>query len=96
MIKIQEPSRPWEIIHLDWTNCLPPGGDRSYNAFLVTFYRFIKTQISFPCYKDDTAMDTALVIWNRATSWTVILTSIISVRAPKFTSELSPGRILRQ
>ncbi|MBW0572591.1 hypothetical protein O181_112306 [Austropuccinia psidii MF-1] len=35
MIKIQEPSRPWEIVHMDWVTGLPPGGDRSYNSFLV-------------------------------------------------------------
>ncbi|MBW0490102.1 hypothetical protein O181_029817 [Austropuccinia psidii MF-1] len=31
MIKIQEPRRPWEIVHMDWVTGLPPGGDRSYN-----------------------------------------------------------------
>ncbi|MBW0508060.1 hypothetical protein O181_047775 [Austropuccinia psidii MF-1] len=35
MIKIQEPSRPWEIVHMDWVTGLLPGGDRSYNASLV-------------------------------------------------------------
>ncbi|MBW0516165.1 hypothetical protein O181_055880 [Austropuccinia psidii MF-1] len=35
MIKIQEPSRPCEILHTDWVAGLPPGGDRSYNACLV-------------------------------------------------------------
>ncbi|MBW0521876.1 hypothetical protein O181_061591 [Austropuccinia psidii MF-1] len=29
MIKIQEPSRPWEIVHMDWVTGLPPGGDKS-------------------------------------------------------------------
>ncbi|MBW0585282.1 hypothetical protein O181_124997 [Austropuccinia psidii MF-1] len=28
MITIQEPSRPWEIVHMDWVTGLPPGGDR--------------------------------------------------------------------
>ncbi|MBW0587969.1 hypothetical protein O181_127684 [Austropuccinia psidii MF-1] len=32
MIKIQEPSRPWEIFHMDWVPGLPPGGDRIYNS----------------------------------------------------------------
>ncbi|MBW0579002.1 hypothetical protein O181_118717 [Austropuccinia psidii MF-1] len=26
MIKSQEPSRPWEIVHMDWVTGLPPGG----------------------------------------------------------------------
>ncbi|MBW0519695.1 hypothetical protein O181_059410, partial [Austropuccinia psidii MF-1] len=33
-------------------------------------------------------MDTALLIWNRAVSWTGIFTNIISDRDPKFTSAL--------
>ncbi|MBW0573617.1 hypothetical protein O181_113332 [Austropuccinia psidii MF-1] len=62
VMKIQEPSRPWEIVHMDWVNGLPPGGDRSYNAFLVIVDRFSKTPIFLPCHKDDTAMDTAVLI----------------------------------
>ncbi|MBW0590628.1 hypothetical protein O181_130343 [Austropuccinia psidii MF-1] len=41
MIKIQEPSRPWEIVHMDWVTGLPPGGDRSYNACLVIVDTFM-------------------------------------------------------
>ncbi|MBW0520475.1 hypothetical protein O181_060190 [Austropuccinia psidii MF-1] len=65
MIKIQEPRKTWEIVHMDWVTVLPPGGDRSYNAFLVIFDRFIKTPIFLPSHKDDTATNTALLIWNR-------------------------------
>ncbi|MBW0557412.1 hypothetical protein O181_097127 [Austropuccinia psidii MF-1] len=88
MIKIQEPSRPWEIIHMDWVTGLPPGCDRSYNDFLVIVDRFSKTPIFLPCHKDDTAMDTAPLIWNRLISWTGIFKNIISDRDPKFTSAL--------
>ncbi|MBW0563027.1 hypothetical protein O181_102742 [Austropuccinia psidii MF-1] len=35
IIKIQEPSRPWEAIHMDWVTGLSPEGDRSYNPCLV-------------------------------------------------------------
>ncbi|MBW0559243.1 hypothetical protein O181_098958 [Austropuccinia psidii MF-1] len=88
MIKIQEPNRPWEIVHMDWVTGLPPAGERSYNACLVTVDRFSKTPIFLPCHKDDTSMDTALLIWNRVISWTGIFTNIISDRDPKFTSVL--------
>ncbi|MBW0574512.1 hypothetical protein O181_114227 [Austropuccinia psidii MF-1] len=88
MIKIQEPSRPWEIVCMDWVTGLPPGGDRGYNACLVIVDRFSKTLIFLPCQKDDTAMDTALLIWNIVVSWTGIFTNIISDRDPKFTSAL--------
>ncbi|MBW0528294.1 hypothetical protein O181_068009 [Austropuccinia psidii MF-1] len=88
MIKIQEPSRPWGIVHMDWVSGLPPGGDRSYNACLVILDRFSKTPIFLPCHKDNTAMDTTILIWNRVVSWTGIVTNIISDRDPKFTPAL--------
>ncbi|MBW0583265.1 hypothetical protein O181_122980 [Austropuccinia psidii MF-1] len=88
MIKIQEPRRPWEIFHMHWGAGLPPGGDRIYNACLVIVDRFSRTPIFLPCHKDDTAMDTALLIWNRVISWTGRFTNIISDRDPKFTSAL--------
>ncbi|MBW0568919.1 hypothetical protein O181_108634 [Austropuccinia psidii MF-1] len=88
MMKIQGPSILWEIVHMDWATGLPPGGNRSYNSFLVIADRFSKTPIFSPCHNDDTAMDTALLIWNRVVSWTGIFTNIISERDPKFTSAL--------
>ncbi|MBW0542175.1 hypothetical protein O181_081890 [Austropuccinia psidii MF-1] len=88
MIKIQEPSRHWQILYMDWVTGPPPGGDRSYNACLVIVDSFGKTPIFLPCHKDDTAMDTALLICNRVISWTGIFTNIISERDPKFTSAL--------
>ncbi|MBW0537497.1 hypothetical protein O181_077212 [Austropuccinia psidii MF-1] len=78
MIEIQEPSRPWEVVHMDWVTGLPPGGDRSYKGCLVIVDRFSRTPIFLPCHKDDTSMDTALLIWNRVVSWTGILTNIIT------------------
>ncbi|MBW0515413.1 hypothetical protein O181_055128 [Austropuccinia psidii MF-1] len=65
MMKIEEPSRRWEIFHMDWETGLPPGGHRSYNLFLVIFDTFSKTPIFFPSHKDDTDMDTALLTCNR-------------------------------
>ncbi|MBW0573461.1 hypothetical protein O181_113176 [Austropuccinia psidii MF-1] len=88
MIHIQEPSTPWEMAHMDWVITLPPGVDKSYNACLVIVDRYIKTPILLPCHKDDTAMDTALLIWNRVISHTGIFENIISDRDPKFTSAL--------
>ncbi|MBW0589304.1 hypothetical protein O181_129019, partial [Austropuccinia psidii MF-1] len=57
-----------------------------YGAMIVD--RFSKTPIFSPCHKDDTSMDTALLIWNRVVSWTIIFTNIVSDRDPKFTSAL--------
>ncbi|MBW0559556.1 hypothetical protein O181_099271 [Austropuccinia psidii MF-1] len=85
MIKIQEPIRPWEIVHMDWVTGLPPGGERSYNSCLIIVDRFRRTSILLPCHKDDKAMDTALLIWNRVVSWTGIFTNLISDGDHKFT-----------
>ncbi|MBW0552460.1 hypothetical protein O181_092175 [Austropuccinia psidii MF-1] len=88
MMKIQEPSRPWKIVNMDWVAIIPPGSDRRYNAFPVIVDRYSKTSIFLTCHKDDTDMDTALLIWNRVVSCTGIFTNIISDRDPKFTSTL--------
>ncbi|MBW0482290.1 hypothetical protein O181_022005 [Austropuccinia psidii MF-1] len=53
------------------------------------FDRLSKTEILFPCYKDDTAIDTHLPIWNRVVSWIGIFTEIVSYRDAKFTPALS-------
>ncbi|MBW0580082.1 hypothetical protein O181_119797, partial [Austropuccinia psidii MF-1] len=73
---------------MDWVTGLPLGGDRSYNACLVILDRFSKAPIFLPCHKNDTAMDTAILKWNRVVSWTGIFTNVISDRDPKFTSAL--------
>ncbi|MBW0592161.1 hypothetical protein O181_131876, partial [Austropuccinia psidii MF-1] len=88
MIQIQEPKSPWEIVHMDWVTALPPGGDRSYNACLVLVDRYSKTPMFLPCHKDETAMDTAIMIWNKVISHTGLFQNIISDRDPKFTSAL--------
>ncbi|MBW0470389.1 hypothetical protein O181_010104 [Austropuccinia psidii MF-1] len=41
-----------------------------------------------PCHEDDTAMDTAIMIWIGVISHTGLLQNIISDREPKFTSAL--------
>ncbi|MBW0486536.1 hypothetical protein O181_026251 [Austropuccinia psidii MF-1] len=88
IIKIKEPRKPWEIVHMDWVTGLPPGVARSYNSCLVSFDRFSNTSIFLPRHKYDTAMDTGLLIWKRVISWTVIFTNIIGDRDLKFTSAL--------
>ncbi|MBW0463531.1 hypothetical protein O181_003246 [Austropuccinia psidii MF-1] len=88
MIQIQEPTSPWEIVHIDWVIALPPGGDRSYDALLVLADRYRKTPMFLPLYKDDTAMDTAIMIWNKAICHRGSLQNIMSDRNPKITSAL--------
>ncbi|MBW0579966.1 hypothetical protein O181_119681 [Austropuccinia psidii MF-1] len=86
MIHIQEPSTPWEVAHMDCVTALPPRGDKGYNACLIIVDRYRKTPIFLTCHKDDTAMDTALLIWNRVISHTGLFENIISDKDPKCTS----------
>ncbi|MBW0501647.1 hypothetical protein O181_041362 [Austropuccinia psidii MF-1] len=71
-----------------WVIDLPPSGEKGYNECLVIVDRYSKTPIFLPCHKDDTAMDTALLIWNRIISHTGLFKNIISDRDPRFTSAL--------
>ncbi|MBW0542053.1 hypothetical protein O181_081768 [Austropuccinia psidii MF-1] len=73
---------------MDWVTELPPSGDKSYNGCLVIVDKYRKTPIFLPCHKDDTAMDTALLLWSRVISNTGLFKNIISYRDPKFTSAL--------
>ncbi|MBW0564708.1 hypothetical protein O181_104423 [Austropuccinia psidii MF-1] len=73
---------------MDWVTTLPPSDDKSYNACLVNVDRYSKNSIFLPCHKDDTSMDTALLIWSRVISHTWLFKNIISDRDPKFTSAL--------
>ncbi|MBW0552599.1 hypothetical protein O181_092314 [Austropuccinia psidii MF-1] len=73
---------------MDSVTALPPGGDKCYNACLVIVDRYSRTPIFLPCHKDDTAMDTGLLIWNRVISHTGLFKSIISNGDPKFASAL--------
>ncbi|MBW0490537.1 hypothetical protein O181_030252 [Austropuccinia psidii MF-1] len=88
MIHIQEPRNPWEVVHMYWVTSLTPGGDKSYNACLAIVDRYSKIPIFLPFHKDYTAMDTALLIWNRVISHTGLFKNIISFSDPKFTSAL--------
>ncbi|MBW0506699.1 hypothetical protein O181_046414 [Austropuccinia psidii MF-1] len=88
MIHIKEPSTPWEVVHMNWVTALLPGGDKSYNACLVIVNRYSKTPIFLPCHKCDTAMDKALLIWNRVISHTGLFKNINIDRDLKFKSAL--------
>ncbi|MBW0472437.1 hypothetical protein O181_012152 [Austropuccinia psidii MF-1] len=88
MIHIQEPNSSWEVVHMDWVTALPPSGEKSYNYCLVILDRYSKTPIFLPCHKDDTAMDTDLLLWSRVISHTGLFKNIISDRDPKFTSAI--------
>ncbi|MBW0556817.1 hypothetical protein O181_096532 [Austropuccinia psidii MF-1] len=88
MIQIQESKYPWEIVPMDWVTALPPEGDRNYNACLVLVDRYSKTPIFLQCHKDDTDIDTAIMIWNKFISHTGLFQNIISDRDQKFTSAL--------
>ncbi|MBW0462669.1 hypothetical protein O181_002384 [Austropuccinia psidii MF-1] len=73
---------------MDGVTELSPSGHRSYNSCLVIVERYRKTHIFLPYHKDYTAIDTALLVWNRAISHPGLFHNIISDRDPKFTFSL--------
>ncbi|MBW0483415.1 hypothetical protein O181_023130 [Austropuccinia psidii MF-1] len=73
----------------NWKTALPPVGDRIFHACLVLVERWRKTLMFLICHKDETAMDTAMMILNRSISHTGIFQNIISGRDAKLYSDLS-------
>ncbi|MBW0514208.1 hypothetical protein O181_053923 [Austropuccinia psidii MF-1] len=66
MIKIQEPRKPWEIVHMDGVTGLPPGGDRSYNACLMIVDRFT-LELAYKKYINSSTNQTSAILekqWN--------------------------------
>ncbi|MBW0508685.1 hypothetical protein O181_048400 [Austropuccinia psidii MF-1] len=72
---------------MDWVTGLVPGGRESLNSFLIIVDRFIKSVRCLPCHQEDTAIDTALLFWNKIISRCGVPRIFISDRDPKFTSE---------
>ncbi|MBW0561907.1 hypothetical protein O181_101622 [Austropuccinia psidii MF-1] len=63
---------------MDWVIALSSGGERSFNALLVLVDRYSKTPMVLPCNEDDTAMDTAIMRWNRVIINTGLFPNIIT------------------
>ncbi|MBW0461434.1 hypothetical protein O181_001149 [Austropuccinia psidii MF-1] len=72
---------------MDWVTGLVPGGKENFNACLIIVDRFRKSMRFLPRQKKETAMDTALLFWNKIISTYGVPKIIISDRDPKFTSE---------
>jgi hypothetical protein len=87
MQKIENPSRPWDSINMDFITELPPAGDRNYNAVLVIVDRFSRRCRFLPTHDSADAKDTALLFWRYCWSDTGMPRTIVSDRDPKFTSE---------
>ncbi|MBW0471831.1 hypothetical protein O181_011546 [Austropuccinia psidii MF-1] len=73
---------------MDWVTALPPSGYKDYSSCLVIVDRYSKTPILLPFHKDDTAMDTALLLWSRVISHKGSFKNIMSNRDPNLTSAL--------
>ncbi|MBW0509973.1 hypothetical protein O181_049688 [Austropuccinia psidii MF-1] len=71
---------------MDLVRTLTPGGDRSFNAFIVLVDKYRKNSMFFPCYEDEKTIDTVRIIWNKGISHTGLSENIRSDRDPKFTS----------
>ncbi|MBW0485610.1 hypothetical protein O181_025325 [Austropuccinia psidii MF-1] len=72
---------------MDWVTGLVPGGKESFNACLIIVDMFRKSMRCVPFHKEDTAMDTDLLLWNNIISTCGVPKIIISDRDPKLTFE---------
>ncbi|MBW0487068.1 hypothetical protein O181_026783 [Austropuccinia psidii MF-1] len=87
LLKHRRTQHPWKTINMDWVTGLVPGGKENLNSFLIIVDRFSKSMRCLPYHKEDTAMDTALLFWNKIISTCGFPKIIISDRDPKFTAE---------
>jgi hypothetical protein len=85
--RIEEPKSRWEVINMDFVTALPPGGKESFNTVLVIVDRFSSRARFLPCYKDNSALDIALIFWQQVINNVGCPKVIISNRDAKFTSE---------
>ncbi|MBW0490119.1 hypothetical protein O181_029834 [Austropuccinia psidii MF-1] len=79
----EEPKNPWETINIDWVTGPVPGGKENFNSCLIIADRFSKSMRCLPGHKEDTAMNTALLLWNNIISTCGVPKIIISDRDPK-------------
>ncbi|MBW0482272.1 hypothetical protein O181_021987 [Austropuccinia psidii MF-1] len=88
MIQIKQPNSTWEIVHMEWVTALPPGGNKSFNAFLVLVDGYSKATMFLTCKNNYISMDTAIILFKRVISLTGLFLNIISDRDPNFTAAL--------
>ncbi|MBW0501821.1 hypothetical protein O181_041536 [Austropuccinia psidii MF-1] len=72
---------------MDWVTRPVPGGKENFDSCLLIVDRYSKSVRCLPCHKEDTAMDTALLFWNKIIYTCRVPKIIISHRHPKLTSE---------
>ncbi|MBW0519257.1 hypothetical protein O181_058972 [Austropuccinia psidii MF-1] len=65
-----------------------PRRRQSFNSFLVLVDRYRKIPIVLPFHRDDTALETAIIICNKAISHTGFFQNFMSDEDPKFTLAL--------
>ena len=85
--EIQKPSKPWEMINMDFVTGLPTAGHLSYNSVLVVVCRLTKKVRFIPVHKDIDSKGVAFVWWNHMLNEAGLPLAIISDRDPKFTAE---------
>ncbi|MBW0480640.1 hypothetical protein O181_020355 [Austropuccinia psidii MF-1] len=72
---------------MDWVTELVPGGKEKFNYCLIIVDRFRNSMRCLPFHMEDTAIDTAVLLWNNIIYSHGVPTIIISDNDPKFTSE---------
>lgn len=84
---IENPKRPWDIIHMDFVTALPTSATSGFNSVLAICDRATKSARFLPLRDTATAKDVATVFWKHCYSDVGFPRIIISDRDPKFTSD---------
>ena len=61
--EIEKPTKPWEIVNMDFVTGLPEAGDLSYNSALVFVCILTRKANFIPVHKDIDERGVALVWW---------------------------------
>lgn len=76
--EIQHPTKPWEVINMDFITGLPAAGDKSYNSVWVIVCRLSRRARFIPCHKDIDAKGLAHSWWKNMLNDAGIPSAIIS------------------
>ncbi|GEM09729.1 retrotransposon polyprotein [Rhodotorula toruloides] len=84
---IQEPTRPWDIINMDFVGPFSKGGTAQYDAVLVVTDRYSRRCRLIPTFTDADARQTASLFYTYVLNDVGVPLGIISDRDKLFTSE---------
>jgi hypothetical protein len=88
LLPLPTPSRPYEVITMDFMGPLPKSGEFAYDYVLVVVDKFSKRVHFIPCHKTVNAPGTAMLLIDHVIKDRGLPESIICDRDPRWTGEV--------